>query len=298
METLNFCPICEKNNTVHFLTAIDHFLTKEKFTIVRCQNCGFKFLNPRPAKSEIFRYYNSEEYISHDAEKKSFFSMFYKVIRKSAIKDKYRILRTFSSGNNVLDIGCGTGEFLSQCRLKGMTVCGIEPNDKARNYAGTVNNIPVYEESELEKLQGSSFDIITMWHVLEHVHNLNERIQKIGQLLKPDGILIIAVPNSNSWDAIHYQDAWAAYDPPRHLYHFNSDTIQLLAKKNNFILEKILPLKWDAFYISLLSEKYARGTNSFVRATINGLRSNFYASGPEKNYSSQIFILKAGKTAK
>ena len=298
METLNSCPVCEKNETVHYLTAKDHFLTKEEFTIVSCTNCGFRFLNPRPSQNEIFRYYNSVEYISHDAGKNSLFSILYKIIRNRAIKNKYHILEKYSDGKNLLDIGCGTGEFLLFCKKSGMIVTGIEPNEKARNFAITTNNIPVFDENELEVIPSASFDIITMWHVLEHVHNLNDRLQKIGQLIKPGGIVVIAVPNSNSWDAKHYHSVWAAYDLPRHLYHFTENTIYRLAEKHDFTIKNILPLKWDAFYISLLSEKYKTGSSGFVRAIINGFRSNNFAFGHEKNYSSQIFILKKPENGK
>ena len=295
MELLTTCPVCENSKMNVFLTVKDHFLTGEKFTIVNCSNCGFRFLNPRPDKTDISRYYNSEDYISHDAEKKSLFSMLYRIIRKSAIKNKYRILGKNPKEQNILDIGCGTGEFLSFCQKKGMTATGVEPNEKARNFAIAINNVPVFDESHLDGMTEGSYDFITLWHVLEHVHDLNERMIKIRQLLKPGGTAIIAIPNSASWDANHYKEFWAAYDLPRHLYHFNQKSFGLLAAKHNFILKKTLPLKWDAFYISLLSEKYMKGSQGFVQATINGLWSNIFASGHEKNYSSLIFILESPK---
>jgi len=179
-----------------------------------------------------------------------------------------------------------------------MSVQGIEPGEKPRNFATSIHRLDVRDEAFLDELSNPEFDIITMWHVLEHVHGLNERMEKINKSLKPEGTLVIAVPNIDSWDANHYRKFWAAYDLPRHLYHFSQTSITLLAKNHGYFVEKIIPLKLDAFYICLMSEKYATGKRNYFKALVNGARSNSFAWRNNKNYSSLIFVLKKGKNEK
>jgi len=298
MENLSSCPVCDKPDFTRFLDGRDYFLSQETYTIVSCNHCGMKFLNPRPDANEITKYYFSPDYISHDAGKKSALNFIYRLVRKFTIKGKYRLVKKYSEGKALLDIGCGTGEFIHYCRQKGYDVKGIEPGERPGAFARSVHKLDVCDESFLDDLTRPTFDVITMWHVLEHVHRLNERMKKIGEILKPDSTVIIAVPNSDSWDANHYREFWAAYDLPRHLYHFSQDTMNLLAKNHGFRIDKVIPMKLDAFYICLLSEKYSKGKQNYFLAILNGIRSNNFARKNQNNYSSLIFILSKGKSVK
>ncbi len=262
------------------------------FSILECNSCGLKFTNPRPEKEEISGFYDSEEYLSHNVEKKNIKSYLYRIVRKINLRSKLQIITRNSTGNRILDIGCGTGEFLAFCKNNKLTVHGIEPNDKAREYGIEVHGLTIEKEEKLDSLPTESFDVITMWHVLEHVPDLKSRMKKIRQLLCKDGTLFLAVPNSKCWDAAYYKEFWAAYDLPRHLYHFDNQAIIQLAAQNGFEVVKRIPMKWDAFYISLLSEQYKKNKFIFLRAFFNGMRSNFYASRNQKNYSSIIYVLK------
>lgn len=292
MEKIEKCPVCGNENFVEFLKINDYFLTKEQFTIVNCDNCGFRFTNPRPEAENLSAYYKSEEYISHSNTKKGIVNKVYHFVRNYSHKKKYSLINKFqTNGNSILDIGCATGEFLNFFKEKGWETLGIEPGVEARKFAKENYNLNVYEESEIEKLPNQSYSVITMWHVLEHVPQLNKRITELKRILKDDGILVIAVPNSNSYDAEYYKNFWAAYDVPRHLYHFNSDTLRKLFKKNDFRIEKILPMKFDSYYVSLLSEKYKNKKSNFLKAFYIGLKSNFKA-GNELNNSSIILVLK------
>jgi len=264
--------------------------------IVSCNNCGMKFVNPRPDESEIGKYYKSSDYMSHDAGKKNGLTFIYRLVRNISIKKKYKLVEEHARGGKLLDIGCGTGEFIFFCKQNGFAVKGIEPDEKPRSFAQTKYKLDVYEEAHLSHLTLQEFDIITMWHVLEHVYLLNERMEKIVELMNPDGTLIIGVPNCDSWDAHYYGKFWAAYDLPRHLYHFSQETMKILAQKHTLKIDRIIPLKLDAFYISLLSEKYAKGKQNYFRAVINGARSNSFARRNKKNYSSLIYILKKEKS--
>jgi 2-polyprenyl-3-methyl-5-hydroxy-6-metoxy-1,4-benzoquinol methylase len=298
MEIIKDCPICENKKFDVFLKGRDHFLTGEEFFIVKCTACSFRFTNPRPDENEILRYYNSPEYIAHDSSQVNLIKSVYKAIRKITIRKKHTIVKRYSIGNELLDIGCGTGEFLNYCQKMNYKTTGIEPNEKARVFAGKKFRLKIFNEQKLNDLLPASFDVVTMWHVLEHVHKLNERILQIKQLLKPEGTMIIAVPDSDSWDAQKYKNFWAAYDLPRHLYHFTPATLKMLAVKHGFHISTIIPLKFDAFYISLLSEKYISGKQNYLRALSNGILSNYYGRKNADNYSSLIYICKITREIK
>jgi 2-polyprenyl-3-methyl-5-hydroxy-6-metoxy-1,4-benzoquinol methylase len=290
-ETILKCPVCEMSDFTHFLEIKDYFLTRENFKIQKCDACGFKFVNPRPDKFEIGRYYQSDEYISHDAKSMNLVNRIYKIARVFSVKNKFKIVCKHSRTGKILDIGCGTGEFLSYCKTRGFNITGVEPNDKAGAYARQINNIPVVKSLADIKTGHSSFICITMWHVLEHIHDLNETLEKVKSLLSPEGIFIVAVPNCNSWDAQKYGNFWAAYDVPRHLHHFVDTTLNKLVSKHGFEIRNMIPQKLDAFYVSMLSEKYRTGRNNYLKALIGGLWSNFQAGKEGRGHSSQIFIL-------
>jgi 2-polyprenyl-3-methyl-5-hydroxy-6-metoxy-1,4-benzoquinol methylase len=292
METIYYCPVCENKQFREFLKGKDYFLTGEEFVIVECSACGFRFTNPRPDEKEITRYYDSPDYIAHDAGKETLLTAIYKSIRKITIRNKYSLVKKYSSGKVIMDIGCGTGEFLYYCRKKNYLTTGIEPNVKARTFATDILKLNVYNENKLFDFPPATFDVVTMWHVLEHVHKLNERLRLIKLLLKPGGILIVAVPDSDSWDALKYKHAWAAYDLPRHLYHFTQTSVKQLVNKNGLDVTGIVPLKFDAFYISLLSEKYSSGKQNYFNALKNGILSNLNGRKNKKNYSSMVYICK------
>ena len=293
MESLSKCPICEGENFSDFLACTDYTVSKKEFKIVSCDQCQFRFTNPRPGKDEIGKYYESEEYISHSNTSKGFINYLYQTVRKYTLIKKLQLINRQSEKGALLDIGCGTGEFLNTCEKGGWRVNGIEPGISARNFAKENYGLNVFPEEKIKEFEDKSFDVITMWHVLEHVHDLNDRLLDLKRLLKENGTLIIAVPNCNSLDASTYGRHWAAYDLPRHLYHFRPEDIEKAFKKINMRLNTILPMRFDSFYVSLLSEKYKSGKSKYIRAFWNGLRSNFAAIKTGKKFSSQIYILKS-----
>ncbi len=295
-EKIQKCPICETEKFSLFLEVRDYFLTKEDFQIQHCDSCGFKFVNPRPDKLSIERYYQSDEYISHDSQKVSLISRIYTIARRVSIRNKFNIVKGFAGNGKILDIGCGTGEFLNYCKSKNFEVAGVEPNSKASDFARRVNHLPVVSAlNELESGKGT-MNCITMWHVLEHVHDLNETLGVVKGLLNPNGVFIVAVPNCTSWDAQKYGKFWAAYDVPRHLYHFDKDTMKKLVTKHGFIILKTIPQKLDAYYVSLLSEKYQNGRNNYLKSFATGFLSNFMAGMKDRGHSSRIFVLSTKKT--
>lgn len=294
LKTIQNCPVCGNNSFSTFLKTRDYFLTQTTFTLDQCNECGFVFTNPVPLLADLPKYYDSPDYLSHTADTFSLTGQVYKMFRKANIKNKYKLVNRYKQGKSLLDIGCGTGELLNHFNKMGWNVNGIEPNSSARSFAVKNYNIPVFAENGLDKFDKESFDVISMWHVLEHVPDLNGRMIQLKKLVKNDGLLIIALPNLNSPDAIKYGPHWAGLDVPRHLYHFTKDTFQTLLQKHNMELLESVPMKFDAFYVSLLSEKYLRKGIPYVPAFISGLKSNAHAR-KNNNYSSMIFVVKPNK---
>jgi 2-polyprenyl-3-methyl-5-hydroxy-6-metoxy-1,4-benzoquinol methylase len=235
------------------------------------------------------KYYESADYISHTDSKRSLFEKGYHFVKAIALKKKLNLINSLQPNQGkILDIGAGTGEFLSVAKQNGWDVTGVEPSDKAQQIA--INKGVSFVEA-IAQLEDHSFDVITMWHVLEHVPDLNNQIKELKRLLKPSGSLIIAVPNFKSFDAQHYGKFWAAYDVPIHFWHFSKTAIQKLFQKEQMELVKVLPMKFDSFYVSLLSEKYKTGRMNYVKAFFIGLWSNIKAQS-DLEYSSHIYVFK------
>ena len=277
------------SNKKHFLTVKDYSVSKETFDLYHDETLDMLITSPQPSLENLGKYYESEDYISHTDNKRSLFEKLYHFIKSIALKNKLNLINSLQNNKGkILDIGAGTGEFLSVAKNDGWETIGVEPSEKAKAIAKNKGVSFVEETTELEN---HSFDVISMWHVLEHVPDLEKQIKELKRLLKPTGTLIIAVPNFKSFDAKHYGKFWAAYDVPIHFWHFSKTAVKLLFEKEEMKLEKVLPMKFDSFYVSLLSEKYKSGKMNFVKAFFIGLQSNLKAKS-NSEYSSHIYILK------
>jgi 2-polyprenyl-3-methyl-5-hydroxy-6-metoxy-1,4-benzoquinol methylase len=292
MHLLQECPICNSEEFTPWLVSNDYFLSGEEFTIVRCKQCGFLFTNPRPTEQGSKRYYESKDYISHSNASGGAFEKLYQLVRKITIRKKVNLVNGFVSEGRILDIGCGTGTFLNAIRNKGFSATGIEPNKSAREYASSNFGLQVFEALNAGQFPPKSFTVITLWHVLEHIYPLDETFKEMHRLLDDSGVLVIALPNPESMDARMYERFWAGYDLPRHIYHFTPATAAQLFFKYGFSVAAVLPMHFDSFYVSLLSEKYKTGTMNYFRAISNGVRSNISASFTGNNFSSLIYILR------
>ncbi|WP_114777674.1 class I SAM-dependent methyltransferase [Botryobacter ruber] len=290
-ERLENCPICGKQEFKNFLVVTDNAVSKESFVIVECENCSFKFTNPRPDEASIGAYYESDDYISHSNIKTGIINRAYHMVRSITTRQKVDLINRYSHGKgSLLDYGCGTGIFLTAAKKDGWEIRGVEPNAKARAIASEQTGEIIAKS--LDEIEGEKFEVITLWHVLEHIHRLNETLEQILSLLQEDGTLIIAVPNADSHDAQQYREDWAAYDVPRHLYHFTQPTMKRLLKKHKMVLEEVLPMKFDAYYVSMLSEKHKEGKTKMISSVLSGLKSNSYAEKNGNDYSSLIFVAK------
>ena len=275
-----------------FLEVKDHSVSGETFQLILNKTYGFLETSPQPGKDQLSEYYKTEDYISHTDSKRNLFEKAYHLVRNILLKRKITLINSFNSEEKtLLDIGCGTGDFLKAAQDNDWHVSGIEPNHSARDIANKKTNNSVFNTEKLQQFKERSFDIITLWHVLEHLPDLEEQIMVLKKLLKANGTLIIAVPNHKSYDAKHYKNFWAAYDVPRHLWHFNQKSIASLFESENMTLVKTLPMKFDAYYVSLLSEKYKTGFMNPLKAFWIGLRSNLKARH-SKEHSSIIYIIK------
>lgn len=275
------------NSNKIYLETTDHLVSKEKFRLEYLTETDMLVTQPIP--ENLSNYYESDNYISHTDEAKTLLEKVYQTVKKIALKRKLELINKYANiSKTILDIGCGTGEFLITARKNNWHTLGVEINDEARNKSSK-KNITTYKL--LEEVKSSQFNIITLWHVLEHLKDLNGTITKISSLLDTDGTLIIAVPNYKSYDANYYKEYWAAYDTPRHLWHFSQKSISTIFENHNLKVVRTLPMYFDSYYVSLLSEKYKTGKSNYLKAFYRGMLSNLKAKRTGE-YSSLIYVLQ------
>ena len=287
----NKCPWCGSDKAQINLWLKDEFLTKEDFHICECLNCGLLYTMPRPDKEKIGEYYKSEEYYSHQENKKGFIPKLYEKVKKVNLKHKYDLATKGLQTGKLLDIGCGVGDFLHTAETHGWQCVGMEPSEDAKAIARKRTQAELLSIEELEQLPEASFDVITMWHVLEHVDDLKWQVTQLQRLIKPNGRIAIALPNYKSYDGQYYKEHWAAYDVPRHLSHFNRNTITKILTTNNLKLIKTDKLKWDAYYISYMSEQYKIHKLPLFRGAYRGWLSNLKARRSGE-WSSVVYIFE------
>jgi 2-polyprenyl-3-methyl-5-hydroxy-6-metoxy-1,4-benzoquinol methylase len=288
------CPACNSNNLSASLKAIDYTVSKEQYTMYTCINCSLRFTQDIPTIEEIGKYYQSDAYVSHSDTKKGLINTIYHWVRKYTLRQKQAFIRrsTGLQKGNLLDIGAGTGAFAHTMQQAGWAVKGLEPDATARAQAKKNYDLSLDLPQQLYAFESESFDAITMWHVLEHVHDLKGYWEKFSQILTSKGRLIIAVPNYTSYDAKHYGEIWAAYDVPRHLYHFSPNSMEQLGKRYGFELVAIKPMWFDAVYVSMLSEQYKNGKGNLLAALWHGSYSNLITLFNKRKCSSLIYVFK------
>ncbi|HRH47113.1 MAG TPA: class I SAM-dependent methyltransferase [Panacibacter sp.] len=295
--TYQQCPLCNSSNITEVLQAKDYTVSNEIFSIWHCTDCTGRFTQNIPSPATIGAYYQSTSYISHSDTKKGFINSLYHIVRNYTLQSKRKLVQKISGLQKgaLLDVGAGTGAFASKMQQAGWNVTGLEPDTIARENALKNHQLKLQTLDALFNLPASSFNVITMWHVLEHVHQLHDYINTFYNILKNDGVLIIAVPNYTSRDAAVYKEYWAAYDVPRHLYHFSPQSMQQLMQKHGFRVKEYSPMWFDSFYVSMLSEQYKTGGNNLIKAVWNGFVSNLKAIGNARQCSSVIYIITKNK---
>lgn len=296
MKEITTCLICGSAEQELFLVCKDHTVSQKEFQIKRCKSCGFKFTSPRPNDEDLGAYYKAESYVSHSDTKKGLVNTLYHWVRSYTLIKKLQLVMHYTGlkKGRILDYGAGTGAFLDTCKKNGWDATGIEPDETANKVMAEKFSISSYPNLNAAKAQSAlyDFDVITAWHVLEHVPDLKETITELRNSLKEKAKLIVAVPNPSSYDASVYKSSWAAYDVPRHLWHFAPADMGRLMKDQGFKLIKLLPMVFDSYYVSMLSQEYKTGSKGHLKAFWTGLRSNLKANKTGKEFSSQIYIFQ------
>ena len=290
------CPVCDSTGIQKFLTATDHTVSKEPFEIWQCAHCSLRFTQNIPEQHDIGRYYQSDEYISHTETNKGIINRLYLWVRQLTLRSKQKFIeeKAGMKKGRLLDVGAGTGAFVHHMQKAGWQVTGLEPDATAIGRAQSQYGLNLRPVDSLFALPAASFDVITMWHVLEHIHDLHGYIEQLKKLLKPSGKLFIAVPNYTSRDAGQYRAYWAAYDVPRHLYHFSPAAMQALMNRHHLKIRGLQPMWFDSFYVSMLSEKYKTGSAGLIKGFFSGLRSNVRALSNRRKASSIIYVISSG----
>ena len=292
MENIQNCPVCGSPHSSLKFKAKDYTVSNEMFHIVSCDSCRLIYTNPRPAAHEAGPYYHASAYISHSDTNEGIVNKLYHAVRKFTLQSKTNWIESEKKGNReLLDIGCGNGHFLAAAKQKGWNINGVELDPETAARAANLTGLsiaPSLKEIDPEK----EFQVITLWHVLEHVYELEEYFQFFKGRLAKDGKLLFALPNPASFDATYFKQYWAAYDVPRHIYHFTPATIAALAQKYGFKLKSSRGLIFDSFYISLLSNEYKTGNKRLLHSFCIGLLSNLRAMLGKPNYSSNLYCFE------
>lgn len=292
--TIQACPLCGGTHFRHYMDCTDCYASGEVFAVYECKDCGFRFTQNTPTGEEMELYYGGSSYISHSDTRKGIVNRLYHCVRRYMLGRKARLVRRalHRKTGRLLDIGTGTGYFIHAMYEKGWDVEAVEKNKQARRFAWEHFGLEVEPENRLRSFAPGSFDVITLWHSMEHIESLNKLWETLHRLLSDDGVLIVAVPNSNSYDAVRYGPYWAAYDVPRHLWHFTPATMQQFGLKHRFILEQHYPMPFDAFYIAIISERYLGGRLYFFRGLYEGLRAWVNTLAKKGKSSSVIYIFR------
>lgn len=296
MEKINIttCPLCGGTHIERETTCVDHYATGEMFQLCRCADCGFLLTQDFPAEAEIGRYYAVPQYVSHSDTRQGIVNRIYHMVRSYMLGRKARLVERAAhrKEGRLLDIGTGTGYFADVMQRRGWQVQAIEKNEQARAFAAQHFGLEVQPTEELWRYERNSFHVVTLWHVMEHLEHLNETWDRLYELLDEHGVLVVAVPNCSSFDARHYGAYWAAYDVPRHLWHFTPDTIQQFGSKHGFIMAERHPMPFDAFYVSMLTERNMRRSLPFLRGLLTGTLAWFSSLVRKERSSSMIYVFR------
>lgn len=272
----------------------DHSVSGQTFPLVECRGCGMRLTQDAPEAEAIGPYYDSPHYISHTDSRNGWTDRLYQAARGFTLRSKQRLLArvTGQPRGKLVDYGAGTGAFVRHMAERNWDVTGLEPDRGARDRAQHLYGLRLREPSWLNEAEAGTLDAVTLWHVLEHLHDLEGTLRQLRRLLKGSGVMLVAVPNYRAADERTYGAHWAAYDVPRHLYHFTPQSVAALAARCGLRVDEMKGMPLDAFYIALLSEQYRSGRKRPVRAFWQGLRSNLHAWGHPERSSSVIYILR------
>jgi 2-polyprenyl-3-methyl-5-hydroxy-6-metoxy-1,4-benzoquinol methylase len=283
------CPICKSSTLLPKTTVKDQSISQEVFHLTQCADCAFLFTNPQPDSKNLWKYYESENYISHSKTTKGFINFWYRQVQHLNLRLKFKAIQRHVPRGTWLDYGAGAGDFVKFIGNKGIPITGLEPSETARKTALS-NGVDLQDTASIQKIPNETIACISLWHVLEHITDFTDILKGLSDLLMKKGLLVLALPHYKSLDAQTYRENWAAYDVPRHLWHFTENDITALASSLDLELIDTRGMVFDSIYVSLLSEKYMYGSK--LSGILNGIKSNLSAMQKTTPYSSQIYILR------
>ncbi len=298
MEKIHYtrCPLCGKDTLEFFLKTEDFLKTHEPFELCRCTECGFVFTQDVPPEEEAGGYYESEDYISHSDTRKGMINRMYHWVRRYMLRRKRKLVSRLTKGKKLLDIGCGTGYFPAYMQQKNYEASGVEVSRAAREYGIQKFGLKIVPpEQFLKEDTGEEYDIVTLWHVLEHLYDPGKYLERIREVLKDEGVLVVALPNHHSFDARFYKKYWAGYDVPRHLWHFTPGTLAHLAGLHYFRVTEMVHMPFDPFFNALLSEKYRKRPLWFLSGPVTGFVAFLRGVLRVEKASSVIYILRKNR---
>ena len=288
------CPLCGASEQIPYANCTDFTVSKESFTLMRCQSCGVVYTLDPPSEEQMCRYDKLNLKLKLGDSPTGLTSRLYYHVRSRMLRKKARIVESqaYRTSGSLLNYGAKTGFFSHKMERRGWKVTSVEKYHEERLFSLEMFHHRMIDVPDMALLQAGTFDVITMWHVFEHSHHPNELLDRFYELLRPGGILVMACPNIRSTDAMHYGPYWAAYDVPRHLWHFNPNSITGLAYRHGFTLMHHEKMPYDRFYISILSERHLRHRMAFLRGMLQGLRSWRISITKRGRSSSLVYVFR------
>jgi 2-polyprenyl-3-methyl-5-hydroxy-6-metoxy-1,4-benzoquinol methylase len=286
------CPLCGSPKTRFAFSCPDHLVTGEEFPLHQCNDCQFLYSGRLPSEADAQKYYDSPSYTPHATDRKNLMMRtigFCRTFIRQPIKRTWVRKWSKKRMGTLIDIGSGTGEFAVFMQKSGWAVTCIEPNQDARNFCAS-QGLTVFDTDRVPTLPDHSFNVVTLWHVLEHVYDIHGTMQTIRRLLQPDGTAFIALPNYSSKEASWYGRMWTGYEMPRHPSHFSPATFAHLASMYDMEIVALRPFVLDAFYLSILSEQHRKGW--FISALFHGLASAIVGLLQPKLASSVLYVIR------
>lgn len=284
------CFFCGSHDIGSSIASVERLSKKETFHIATCGACGMKRTIDAPALKDIGTYYAHESYVSHTGVR----VWPLRVLRTLRLWLRAHMISSFfQRKGSLLDIGCGVGDFAALIQKQGWNVLCIEPDESTRQKAQKQYKLDVRDVSALAHLPEATFDVITLWHVLEHMYDPLQTGATVKRLLNSEGVCIVAVPNAEAYSAEHYGCNWVAYDVPRHVSHFRSRDIHTWAERSGLEVIRQSSVPLDEFFCCLKSGAL-RGDWLFVRV-LRAIQCFCIAAFQPKRASTMLFVCSVQK---
>ena len=288
------CPLCGGNDTSHFTDCTDHAVSNETYSLQRCGSCGLIFTIAPPDSQDKQTYSKLDQELNRADNPRKRLDRLYYYARILNIRRKIRLIERLTrvSSGKLLNYGAKSGYFSSRMTDRGWKVTSLEEYHEQRIFSLEMFHHRMMDIDEIDSLPPGSFDAVTLWHTLEHQEDPHTLIEKLIRLLKPNGLLFAAVPNTDSLDAAWYGSQWAAWDVPRHLLHFNTTSMIRFGLAHNLVLMHHERMPFEAFYIPMLSEKFKGNRHPIITGAVRGLKFWHKTNTDREKSSSIVYVFR------